>query len=262
MYKMLVPVDTDVSRSLHQAKYVAHLADVTGAVEATVLYVAPEWRQARFSDNDAAVEAVEYIENEGVPVKRAIETGEVSRQIVDAAEERDSYEIVMGGRKRSGVALVVLGSTVQDVLLSAERPVTVVGESDVTGNDTHRVLLPVDTDERRARLQAEYVTRLPEAAATVEATVLYVHPQHTSRGFDENDAAVTAADTLEAAGVSVDRSVASGNVPQQIVEHADDLDVDDIVMGGRKRSAVQKVVLGSISQDIILSADRPVTLTG
>jgi nucleotide-binding universal stress UspA family protein len=53
--------------------------------------------------------------------------GEVAHEILEAAEEADIDDIVMGGRKRSGVQKVLLGSTVQDVILSAERPVTVTG---------------------------------------------------------------------------------------------------------------------------------------
>lgn len=262
MYEVLVPVDTDVSRSLGQAKYVARLADDPDDVEVTVLYVIPEWRKGRFSENDAAVEAVEYVESEGLSVNRAIEEGSVSQRIVAHAADGDVDEIVMGGRKRSGVAMVILGSTVQAVVLSADRPVTVTGASAVSGDGTYGVLVPVDTDEGRARHQAEYVAGLPNAGERVEATVLYVSPQHTTRGFDENDAAVAAADVLADAGVSVDRVAASGDVPRRIVDLAAERDVADVVMGGRKRSAIQKAVLGSISQDIVLSVDRPVTITG
>lgn len=262
MYRTLVPVDTDVSRALNQAKFVARLAAGTGDVEATVLHISPEWRKRHFSDNEAAVEAAEYLEDKGVSVDRALEEGSVSRKIIEVAEEYGSHEIVMGGRKRSGVAMVVLGSTVQDVLLSAERPVSVTGSSSVNREGPHRLLLPVDTNERRARQQAEYVTDLPNAVERVEATVLYVYRQDTTRGFDEVDAAVAAADVLEDAGVTTDRVAVSGKVPEKIIDHADELRADDIVMGGRKRSGIQKVLLGSITQAIILSANRPVTITG
>jgi len=154
MYRVLVPVDTNVGRALHQAKYVARLATVAGDVAATVLHVAPEWMSRRFSGVEAASDAAEYLEDEGVRVSRVVEQGHVSRRIVEAAAERECAEVVMGGRKRSGVAMVVLGSTVQDVMLSAERPVTVTGTSRVSRADTFRVLLPVDTDEGRARDQA------------------------------------------------------------------------------------------------------------
>lgn len=262
MYRTLVPVDTDISRALHQAKYVARLSEAAGEVEATVLHVSPEWRKRHFSENEAAMEAVEHLENEDISVNRALEEGSVSRGIIDAAEEFDSHEIVMGGRKRSGVAMAVLGSVVQDVMLSAERPVTVTGESSVSGNGVYRVVVPVDTNERRARQQAEYVADLPNASERVEATVLYVYPRDTTRGFSEVDSAVTAADMLDEAGVSTERVAVSGKAPKQIIGHADKLAADDIVMGGRKRSGIQKAILGSVTQAVILSAERPVTITG
>nr|WP_197427964.1 universal stress protein [Halogeometricum sp. CBA1124] len=53
-----------------------------------------------------------------------------------------------------------------------------------------------------------------------------------------------------------------GEVERKILRTADERDADGIVMGGRKRSGVQKVLLGSVALDVMLSADRPVTLTG
>jgi nucleotide-binding universal stress UspA family protein len=80
-----------------------------------------------FEDVAAAVDAAEYLEGEGVSVERVAIGGEVARKIIQKADELDADSIVMGGRKRSGVQKVLLGSTVQDVMLSAERPVTITG---------------------------------------------------------------------------------------------------------------------------------------
>ncbi|MFB6301705.1 MAG: universal stress protein [Haloferacaceae archaeon] len=262
MYRVLLPVDTNVGRALHQAKYVGRLATVADELAATVLHVAPEWMNRHFSQVEAASDAAEYLEEQGVDVTRVVAEGHVSRQIVDHASERDCHEIVIGGRKRSGVTMVVLGSIVQDVLLSADRPVTVTGKSRVSTADTYRILLPVDTSEERARDQAAYVAGLPNAADRAEVTVMYVQDSGALDKFSENDAAVAAADTLADAGISVDRVTAGGNVSPKIVSRAVNLGVDDIVMGGRKRSGIQKALLGSTTQDVILSDERPVTITG
>ncbi|MFP4590392.1 MAG: universal stress protein [Halobacteriales archaeon] len=129
----------------------------------------------------------------------------------------------------------------------------------------YNVLVAVDRNEEYAENQADYVVNLPEAPETVRARVLYVYPQRDYSGappqdFEEIDAAVAAADRIEAAGVEVERRTDGGNVTKRITRHAEEIDADDIVMGGRKRSGVSRVVLGSVTQDVIFAVDRPVTI--
>lgn len=49
-----------------------------------------------------------------------------------------------------------------------------------------------------------------------------------------------------------------GDASDEIVRHAEDEAARYIVIGGRKRSPVGKAVFGSVTQDVLLSADRPV----
>ena len=272
MYQVLIPVDDDESRALNQAEYAASLPDSESAVEATVLYVIPPRRldtaeEVDFEEIDSAVAAVEYLEDSDVSVDRRIGDGGVSEEVIRVADELDCDELVMGGRKRSGVAQVLLGSTVRDVFVSTERPVTITGSGMVFEGGSREVLLPVDRNLERARRQVEYATALPNAAENVTATVLYVFPHQDYRGappheFEDVEAAVETADSLEAEGLSVERVSIGGEVTRKVLETAEEREVDSIVMGGRKRSGVQKTLLGSIAQDVMLSADRPVTLTG
>jgi nucleotide-binding universal stress UspA family protein len=127
------------------------------------------------------------------------------------------------------------------------------------------VLVPIDRDAERARNQVEYVLSLP-GTDEIEATVLHVTPREEStsgeRAFDDVDAAVEAAERLEEAGITVDRAVDIGTVTKKIIEYANDIDAAEIVLGGRKRSGVAKVLVGSVAQDVIYSSDRPVVITG
>lgn len=271
MYDVLVPVDRDANRTVHQAKYVASLPDATEEVTATVLFVVPPDEfvgsgEVEFSEIEAAVEAADFLESEGIDVRRLVGDGGIADQIVNSADELDVDEVVMGGRKRSGVSKVLLGSVTQDVMLSADRPVTITGEEVVIDGEIDRVLVPVDENVERARHQAAYVAGLP-GSDQMETTVFHVFEHQDYKGappheFEEVDAAVEAADYLETEGIAVERVITGGELSQTILEAADQYDVDALVLGGRKRSGVTKVLLGSTSLDLILSAERPVTITG
>lgn len=272
MYHVLVPVDRNTNHAFHQAEYVARLSSSDTDLEATVIHVVPPAEfatmdEAEFADNDAAVRAAEYLDEEGVRVNRIINNGSVSKKVLDAAKELAVDEIVIGGRKRGGVTRVLLGSIAQDLLLSAERPVTVTGGGTVFGDRKRRVLMPVDGNSERALHQAEYVAELPGATEDIEATVLYVFRHQDYAGapphkFDEIDAAVDAAAYLEDQGIPVERVSMGGEIASRILDYAEDNDIDSIVMGGRRRSGIQRVLLGSTTEDIVRGTHHPVTLTG
>lgn len=52
-----------------------------------------------------------------------------------------------------------------------------------------------------------------------------------------------------------------GEPAEEIVSEADRLDARYVVVGGRKRSPAGKVLFGSTTQAVLLSADRPVVAT-
>lgn len=137
----------------------------------------------------------------------------------------------------------------------------------------YRVLVPVDESERRADVVTQVVTSLPNAAEDVEAVVLNVFEEFEVSGegeavnsedvYDEEsfpDSVHRVVDALETAGIAVTERREHGDPADRIVEVADDIDADTIVMTGRKRSPTGKVLFGSVVQSVMLSADRPVTV--
>lgn len=75
---------------------------------------------------------------------------------------------------------------------------------------------------------------------------------------DLPDTVQEAQTALEKARFSVSVRREHGDPTEKILATAESLDVDLIAMGARKRSAVRRAVFGSVSEEVILSANCPV----
>lgn len=133
----------------------------------------------------------------------------------------------------------------------------------------YRVLVPVDSNETRAKAQAEYVAGLPAADTEVEATLLHVFGEDTEDIPSEFERSATrvgpvrrAKEILEAADIEVDITDDSGDAAERILDYAADHEVDSIVVGGRKRSSVGKALFGSVTQAVLRDTSIPVVVTG
>jgi nucleotide-binding universal stress UspA family protein len=132
----------------------------------------------------------------------------------------------------------------------------------------YRILLPVDGDEERARRQASYVSSLPCSDEAVEVFVLYIFGQNDDASEFDGRRSVTRVGAVRAATNhleehDVDATVLedSGETAERILRDADDHDVDEIVLGGRKRSPAGKALFGSVTQSVILDSELPVVVT-
>lgn len=121
-----------------------------------------------------------------------------------------------------------------------------------------QVLLAVDTDEERAREQAETVIDLFDTE-NVEAHLFHVFGDNPEGASVGQIAAVRrVSEQLEEAGIETTLHEESGEPAETIVRRADELDVNAICVSGRKRSPTGKVLFGSVTQSVILNTERPV----
>jgi nucleotide-binding universal stress UspA family protein len=124
------------------------------------------------------------------------------------------------------------------------------------------VLLPIDTDNDRALAQADTVRDLFDADSTVAHLFHDFTDNPEGASVSQVGAVKHAADALENAGFEVSYHETSGDPAESIIDTGEELDVDAIVVAGRKRSPAGKALFGSVSQSVILGSDRPVIVCG
>ncbi len=119
-----------------------------------------------------------------------------------------------------------------------------------------RILLPTDGNSRTHQVveQARRVAEL--SGGTVH--VVSVVPANAPDDSDATEAIESAAETLSASGRSVQTALLRGRPYEEILEYADEMDVDLIVMGTEGRSGLDRFMIGSVTERVLRTTDVPV----
>ena len=238
-----------------------------------------EHRETRLRINEMlASDAAKLVEQEagrfGDPDQRCstrVLYGQPAEEIVKVAEELDIDLIVMGNHGLGGVKRFLLGSTSDQVMQHAACPVLIV-RPDLTGDtdDSMRfehplhILLAFD-DSRYARHAAEYCASLPMDEQT-RVTALSVLPlvklyrQDVSQQLEwmwkEKRKVAEAGlawvtESLEWKTMHVSSQLREHpDVSEAIIDAADELDIDMIVVGDKGTGAIRRFLLGSVTRRV------------
>ena len=140
----------------------------------------------------------------------------------------------------------------------------------------YHVLVAVDTDAERALSQVDVLESLPATADELFVTVVHVYEtvdapadeagssviEDVNRSIEDLrgvPASVTDVESrLDTLGIAHDRELHVGEPADGILSAAADTDVDAICIGVKGRTPVGKALFGSVSQAVLLSAERPV----
>lgn len=123
----------------------------------------------------------------------------------------------------------------------------------------YHVLIAVDEDEEQAIVQAEAVRNLPgQDELQVTAYHCFDHENPSGASATQVSGVRRVLDTFEDTDVDVQVEESSGDSATEIVETAEELGVDAICVGGRRRSPAGKALFGSVSQAVLLNAECPV----
>lgn len=130
----------------------------------------------------------------------------------------------------------------------------------------YRVLLAADGNTSRVLEQAKAIAELPHASTSVKVYLLHVFDD--SVAGDELEmldpkrvgAVAEAEQFLTDRDVEVELLSRAGDTVSTVLDAAHERKVDAIYVGGPKRSPAGKALFGSVTQQLILNADIPVSV--
>lgn len=117
------------------------------------------------------------------------------------------------------------------------------------------IIVGVDTDAERAIAQAEAIARLPGSEG-IRTILIHVFDDEDG-DVDSLEAIGEARRILEEAGVEVETEGIGGDPAMTILDSAERHDADCICVAGRERSPAGKAIFGSVTQDVVIGAERP-----
>jgi nucleotide-binding universal stress UspA family protein len=234
--------------------------------------IAPEQLDKRLAAGERICTAAarEVADTFGVAVSSVIVQGEPPETLVETARAKEGDLIVIGTHGRRGLNRLFMGSVAARVIAAAPMPVLVVRRAcDACRGEYRRILVPFD----RSAFSA---AALRQACALAHAdggavTALYAIPRYEEMiGFVRSEGIreqierearkilAGATEVAAAAGATIATELADGPAADEIVAAATRLDADLIAIGSHGHRGVDKILLGSTAERVILSAPCPV----
>lgn len=211
----------------------------------------------------------------GVAADRQLAVGPIVDEILAQAERLDAGLLVVGSRGSGFLHSLVPGATAGRLVRKAARPVLVVRTP--AAADYRRPLVAVDfSDAALAALQVArqlapasdlllvhafevpFEGRLHLAGVDDQAIRRY-RDQARSEALEKLGAFATCAG-LEPRSIGV--AALHGQPSRVIIERAEQGDIDLVVIGRHGRSAFEKLLLGSVAQNVLAESGRDVLIAG
>jgi nucleotide-binding universal stress UspA family protein len=218
-------------------------------------------------------------ERRGIAVTTRVATGIPSEEVIAAAQAEDSDLIVVGTRGKTGLAHVLLGSTAERVIRGASCPVLTVRMEPADIEDTsvlsrpvtlERILVPVDFSD----CSLDALGYAAVVAQQAKASLMLLHVlEPVSYGLDftlgQSKARHADAETwtkrLEELASShqhprmqVESRLRGGFPADSILDSAQTLPCDLIVMGTHGRRGISHTISGSVAEAVLRKARCPV----
>jgi nucleotide-binding universal stress UspA family protein len=197
--------------------------------------------------------------------------GDPGREIITVAGMLEEPVIVMSSHARRGLQRAIVGSVTFSVVAEAGCPVVIVPVDTVdAAPDLSRVIVPLDGSP-----QSEYALQegLALLGPDIESLTLVqvVETLGADAGTIGDDQYVTereatllylseVAERLRQAGTPAEWQVRVGLPAREIAATADELNAGLIVMATNGRTGLRRVILGSVAERVLNTAQRPLLL--
>ena len=200
-----------------------------------------------------------------------IRTGDPADAILQAALEFNINLVAMGTHARTGAAKWFLGSIAETVVRGAQLPVLLGRPGTLPAHNVlRRILVPLDGSEDSLTI----IPAVRNVAIRTDAEVVFLHvsehalaplPQSRSQAElrtseDPKDKLLDLADRLEDSDLSFWQTVAHGDAVEEILSHAETLDVDLIALSTQASRESETTIVGKAAMAVMERSNRAVLL--
>jgi nucleotide-binding universal stress UspA family protein len=236
------------------------------------LKIAPEQREKRLKlGKEMCYETKEAVSSQlGKELESLICEGEPYDVIVDIAKAQNADLITMGTHGRKGLKKLFMGSVTSRVIVSSSCDVLVVKKTLSENSGRYKsILLSFDGSglSKKALNRACELSKIENA----EITALYVIPPYEElidifptnliKGNLMDDARNIVEKAKKLAldkGVSIKAEIAEGGIADEIIDAAGKRGTDLIISGTHGWKGIDKAIIGSVIENVIVNVSCPV----
>lgn len=238
---------------------------------------APTVKEHLLHEAQAALadQAAHLSEKYACPVETLLRQGPALNVIPGLVDELRADLLVMGVRGAHFVHEFLIGSTTERVLSKTRRPMLAVKQR--SQGPYRRVLVPVDFSPHAAIAATTAHAWLPHAeivllhafGVEMESTLRFAgvaEEQINAYRGRAREAALESMEqfigTLSIPPSRLTRQIVHGAPTLQILEHEQSLDIDLIAMGKHGQSALEELLLGSVTKHVLAYSSSDVLVAG
>lgn len=222
--------------------------------------------------SDRAASLRDSAAEQGIDATAAAREGIPAKEIVTYANEHDIDAIVIGTSGRGTVGRAVVGSVADKVVRTASVPVVTINSTATTAGSVDSILIPTDGSETAAEAARVGFDFAEELAASVHLLSVIDADRSTwlstltnrddasdeSLREDQRDALDALAADARNRGLDVEMAVTDGTPADEITDYVESEAIDLITMGTTGRGGFDRLLLGSVTDEVIRTASVPV----